>query len=109
MRLIRALRPAETLSAENRHELQRLIISYVRYDQTCAERFRLGLITKAHRTDTAQMNVAQTEMRQADADATIHEAELGITPRRRGTVTKTKKVHKTSRASYIYFTNQSIE
>ena len=42
----------------------------------------MGLITKAPRTDTAQMNIAQTELRQADADATTAEMELGIPPRR---------------------------
>jgi hypothetical protein len=69
---------------------------------TCAERFRMGLITTAHRTETAQMNIAQTELRQADADATTAEMELGIPPRRRGAVTKAKRAEKTERASDKY-------
>jgi hypothetical protein len=41
-------------------------------------------------------------MRQADADATTAEMELGITPRRRGAVTKAKRAEKVSRASDKY-------
>jgi hypothetical protein len=82
--------------------MQRLVIAYVRYDQTCAERFRMGLITKAPRTDTAQMNIAQTELRQADADATTAEMELGIPPRRRGAVSKAKRAEKITRAADRY-------
>lgn len=96
VRLIGALRAAGTLAAENRHQMQRLVIAYVRYDQTCAERFRLGLVTKAARSGVAQMNVAQTEMRQADADATTAEMELGIPPRRRGAVKKAERVQRKS-------------
>lgn len=102
LRVIGALRAAGTLAAENRHQMQRLVIAYVRYDQTCAERFRLGLITKAARSGVAQMNVAQTELRQADADATTAEMELGIPPRRRGSVKAAKRAEKTTRASDSY-------
>lgn len=99
LRVVAELRVNGTLAPANRHQMQRLVIAYVRYDQTCAERFRMGLITKSHRSEVAQMNVAQTEMRQADADATTAEMELGIPPRRRGTVTKAKRAEKTERAS----------
>ena len=102
LRIAAELRAAGTLASANRHQMQRLVIAYVRYDQTCAERFRMGLITKAPRTDTAQMNIAQTELRQADADATTAEMELGITPRRRGAVAKAKRAEKITRASDRY-------
>jgi phage terminase small subunit len=102
LRVIGALRSAGTLAGENRHQMQRLVIAYVRYDQTCAERFRLGLVTKAPRSGVAQMNIAQTEMRQADADATTAEMELGIPPRRRGSVKAAKRGEKNTTPASRY-------
>ena len=67
----------------------------------------MGLITKAPRTDTAQINIAQTELRQADADATTAEMELGIPPRRRGAVAKAKRAEKITRASDRYLQSLS--
>src|SRR3954463_7750703 len=70
LRIAAELRAAGTLASANRHQMQRLVIAYVRHDQTCAERFRRGLTTKAPRTDTAQIIIAKTDLRKADADAT---------------------------------------
>jgi P27 family predicted phage terminase small subunit len=99
MRVTAELREAGTLAPSNRHQIQRLVIAYVRYDRAVADVFRLGLIAAAPRSEVAMMNIMQSEMRQADADATTAEMELGITPRRRGAVTKAKRAEKTSRAS----------
>jgi P27 family predicted phage terminase small subunit len=108
LRVSAELREAGTLASANRHQMQRLIIAYVRYDQTCAERFRMGLITKAPRSDTAQMNIAQTELRQADADATTAEMELGITPRRRASVGKARRAEKVQRPSDRYLAKSAL-
>lgn len=107
LRATAALRSAGTLAPENRHQIQRLVIAYVRYDRAASEVFRLGLITKAPRTGVAMVNIMQTEMRQADSDATTAEMELGIPPRRRGTVTKAKRAEKTQRASDSYIKSVS--
>lgn len=102
MRTTAALRGAGTLSAENRHQIQRLVIAYVRYDRAAAEFFRVGLITKAPRTGVAMVNIIQSEMRQADSDATTAEMELGIPPRRRGAVAKAKAKEKRQSAADAY-------
>src|SRR5690349_13993437 len=102
LRVIAALRQAGTLAPENRHQIQRLVIAYVRYDRSAAEVFRLGLITKAKRSGVAQMNICQSEMRHADADATTAEMELGIPPRRRGAVAKSKKAERKASAADAY-------
>ena len=102
LRTVAALRMAGTLAAENRHQIQRLVIAYIRYDRAAAELFRLGLVTEAPRTGTAMMNVYQTEMRHADADATTAEMELGIPPRRRGSVAKAERKQRVGRAADAY-------
>ena len=84
---------------ENRHMIQRLIISYVRYDRASIAVFRGGLVAKAPQSGVAKLQIEHSEMRQADADATTAEMELGITPRRRGSVTKAKRTEKVQRNS----------
>jgi P27 family predicted phage terminase small subunit len=102
LRVTAELREAGTLSPANKQEIKRLIIAYVRYDRAAAEFFRVGLITKAPRTGVAMVNIIQTEMRQADADATTHESELGVSPRRRGAVAKAKAKEKRQSAADAY-------
>lgn len=107
LRAVGALRSAGTLAAENRHQIQRLVIAYIRYDRAAAELFSLGLVMEAPRTGTAMMNIYQTEMRHADSDATTAEMELGIPPRRRGSVTKAVKKERAARPADAYLANKS--
>lgn len=102
LRVVAALRAAGTLAPENRHQIQRLVIAYVRYDRAAAEVFRGGLINEAERTKVPMMNICQSEMRHADADATTAEMELGIPPRRRGAVAKAKKAERKASAADEY-------
>jgi phage terminase small subunit len=102
LRTTAALREAGTLAPENRHQIQRLVIAYVRYDRAAAEVFRTGAVLKAPRTGTPMTNLWQCEMRQADGDATTAEMELGIPPRRRGAVTKSKRGEKKASPSDVY-------
>lgn len=102
LRATAALRENGTLANENRHQIQRLVIAYVRYDRVAAEFFRLGLITKSSRTQVPMINICHSEMRAADDDATKAEMELGIPPRRRGAVTKSQRKQRTGAASDTY-------
>jgi phage terminase small subunit len=102
LRTTAALRDQGTLAPENRHQVQRLVIAYVRYDRAAAELFRLGAIVKSPRTKVPMLNLWQTEMRQADGDATTAEMELGIPPRRRGGVTKSKRAERKVGAAEAY-------
>jgi len=102
LRITAVLRDAGTLGTENRHQIQRLIIAYVRYDRAVSEVFLTGIISQAPVTGVQMANILNSEMRQADADATTAEMELGIPPRRRGTVAKAKRAEKVSRAADKY-------
>lgn len=101
-RVTTAMRLAGTLGPENGRQIQRLVIAYVRYERATAEFFRLGLVTRAPRSGVAMVNIIQSEMRQADQDATMAEADLGIPPRRRGAVEPAKKGGKKSTAADAY-------
>ena len=102
LRIVAALRDAGTLAPENRHQIQRLVMAYGRYDRAAAKAFEIGMVIPSPKTETPMVNLWQVEMRQADSDATSAEMELGITPRRRGSVTKVKKSEKITRASDSY-------
>ena len=102
LRITMALRDAGTLAPENRHQIQRLVVAYVRYDRAVAKSFDMGPVIPSPKTGTPMVNLWQVEMRQADSDATTAEMELGITPRRRGAVTKAKRAEKVQRASDRY-------
>jgi phage terminase small subunit len=102
LRITSIMREAGTLGAENRHQIQRLIMAYAMYDRAASEVIRMGPIDEAPVTDVAKANIYISIMRHADADATTAEMELGITPRRRGTVTKAKRAEKVVRAADKY-------
>ena len=99
LRITAELRDAGTLAPTNRHMIQRLIIAYIRYDRASTMVFRGGLVAKAPQSGVAKLQIEHSELRQADADATTAEMELGITPRRRGSVTKAKRTEKVQRNS----------
>jgi len=107
LRITSALRDAGTLAPENKHMIQRLIISYIRYDRASIAVFRAGLVAKAPQSGVAKLQIEHSELRQADADATTAEMELGITPRRRGSVAKAKRAEKIQRKSDRYL-QQSV-
>lgn len=102
LRIVSALRDVGTLAPENRHQIQRLVVAYIRYDRAASRAFELGVVMEAPRTGTPMVNLWQVEMRQADSDATTAEMELGITPRRRAAVAKAKRSEKLSRAADKY-------
>jgi hypothetical protein len=60
------------------------------------------LLGKAPKTGVAKLQIAHSEMRQADADAMTAEMELGLTPRRRGSTTKAKRAERVARNSDRY-------
>lgn len=102
-RITAAMRAAGTLALENRHQIQRLVLAYVRYDRAAAEMFKTGgAVAKSPRTRVPMLNLWQTEMRQADGDATTAEMELGIPPRRRGAVTKAQRGQKQASKADAY-------
>lgn len=83
LRITSAMRDARTLAPENRHQIQRLVLAYARYDSACVEAFRHDLVVVAPRTGTPMRNPALAALRAATKAATVAERELGLSPRRR--------------------------
>lgn len=102
LRVTSAMRQAATLAPENRHQLQRLVLAYVRYDRAVAEMFKGGGPITKSRTGVPMLNQWQVEMRQADGDATSAEMELGIPPRRRASAAKANRGAKKASAADSY-------
>lgn len=102
LRLTQALHEAGTLGPENRHQVQRLVVAYIRYDLAVAKIMKVGAIVKTPKTKVPMLNLWQCEMRAADSDATTAEMELGIPPRRRGAVTKVQGRKKAAVAADSY-------
>ena len=107
LRITAELRDAGTLAPTNRHMIQRLIIAYIRYDRASTMVFRGGLVANAPQSGVAKLQIEHSELRQADADATTAEMELGITPRRRGSVTKAKRAERYKGTQTAGFSNDS--
>ncbi|MBB3264046.1 phage terminase small subunit [Azospirillum sp. OGB3] len=105
-RVTAAMRAAGTLGPENRHQLQRLVLSYVRYDIAAAKMFQGGAVVKSPRTKVPMHSLWQAEMRQADEAATKAEVELGIPPRRRGGATAAKRNTKKRTAAHDFLASR---
>lgn len=98
-RICQELREAGTLAPVNGHQIQRLVLAYVRYDMAAAKLMAMSVIINAPKTGVPLLNIWQVEMRAADSDATTAEMELCLNPRRRGAATKAqRKERKTSAA-----------
>ena len=104
-RVIKAMQASETLAPENRHQIQRLVIAYVRYDLAASRVFAEQAIVPSPKTHVPQLNLWQVEMRAADSDATTAEMELGLPPRRRGSVTKVKAKPKQTSGADAYLSS----
>lgn len=96
------LRDAQTLAPVNRHSVQRLVLAYVRYDLAAAMVMKLGAVVAAKRTKVPQLSLWQVEMRAADSDATGHEMELCLNPRRRSAAGKVQRKAKRVTAADSY-------
>lgn len=93
------------LAPANSHSLQRLVNCYIVYDRMAREVAEHGAVTKPKRGNPksiARISPYFTAMRQAGSDAAVLEAELGLSPRRRGAVTKAERKQKVARASDAY-------
>lgn len=108
LRIVAELRGADTLATANGHQIMRLVMSYCRYEFAMAKLSSAGAVVKSPRTQVPQHNLWRDEVRAADADATTAEMELGITPRRRGSVTKVAKRGGQGRAADAYLKPKAV-
>lgn len=104
-RITGEMRERDTLAAPNAHAIQRLVLSYVLYDRCSRDVTENGAVTKPKRGNPkaiARLSPYFTAMREAGSDAERLEADLGLSPRRRSSVTKVAKREKRQTASANY-------
>lgn len=99
------LKERQLLSTANGHSVQRLVCAYLMFDRMYREVAESGVVTKPRRGNSkaiARISPYFTAMREAGSDAAAAEAELGISPRRRGSVTKVERKQRQARAADAY-------
>ena len=88
------MRTSDTLSAANRHALQRLVLAYLVYDRCSAIVAKDGLVTEPAMDNPkaiARLSIHYKAMREAETNAERLEAQLGLSPGKRGRVGKVAK------------------
>jgi len=101
-RVVSELRDRDLLAPANAHAMQRLVCAYLIFDRASREVAEHGAVTKPRRGNSkaiARVSPHFTVMREAGSDAAVIEAELGLSPRRRGAVTKVERAKKAPRAA----------
>lgn len=99
------LRDRQLLAPANSHAVQRLVCAYLMHDRMYREVAENGVVVKPRRGNSkaiARISPFYTAMREAKSDALALEAELGISPRRRGAVTKAERKQTRRRAADDY-------
>ncbi|MEZ0495411.1 P27 family phage terminase small subunit [Sphingomonas sp. IW22] len=101
-RLVGEMMDREILSSSNGHALQRLVLAYLVYDR-CSRALADGGIVDEPNADNpkaiARLSIHYKAMQEAEKTAERLEAQLGLTPGRRGKVAKvTKKRQRTAGA-----------
>jgi P27 family predicted phage terminase small subunit len=99
------LKERQLLAAANGHSIQRLVCAYLMFDRMYREVAESGVVMKPRRGNSkaiARVSPYFTAMREAGADAATLEAELGISPRRRGSAVKAERKQRKERASDGY-------
>lgn len=84
----------EILSLANDHALQRLVLAYINYDRSSLAVAADGLVTEPAKDNPkaiARLSVHYQAMREAEKTAERLEAQLGLTPGRRGKVGKVQR------------------
>lgn len=99
------LKDRHLLAPANAHSVQRLVCAYLMFDRMYREVAENGVVTKPRRGNSkaiARISPYFSAMREAGSDAAALEAELGISPRRRGAVAKVERKQRKERASDGY-------
>ena len=99
------LRERQLLAPVNGHAIQRLVGAYVLHDRSYRIVAEQGTVTKPRRGNAKaiqRLSPHFTAMREAASDAAMLEGELGLSPRRRGAVTKVERKQRRERAADAY-------
>ena len=96
------LKDRQLLAAANGHSVQRLVCAYIFHDRNIRHVAEHGSVTKPRRGNSkaiARISPYHTAAREWMSEAVVLEVELGISPRRRGAVTKAERKVRKERAS----------
>lgn len=85
------MRVAGTISHAQATQLRRYAWFVVQFESAMRQIDSLGVVGQAKRSKVLMTNPLWTIAHQADARALEHEAELGLSPRRRSTATAAKR------------------
>lgn len=89
--IISEMRAAEKLAVANAHAIKRLVVAYLTYDISACEVLKSGPVMKAKKTGVPTYNPWWTTMSNAASQAQTIEKELCLSPRDRGSGTKTER------------------
>lgn len=90
-RVTEEMEGVDTLGAANRHALQRLVLAYIVYDRCALVVGAEGIITSPNPENPkaiARLSIHYKAMSEAEKTAERLEAQLGLSPGRRGKVGK---------------------
>lgn len=93
-RIVGEMSEREIFSFSNRHAVQRLVLAYLVYDRCSNEVAKDGLVTEANPENPKsipRLSIYYKAMREAESTAERLEAQLGLSPGRRGKVGKVTK------------------
>lgn len=99
------LKDRQLLAAVNGHAIQRLVCAYVFHERNLRHVAEHGSVTRPKRGNPkaiTRISPFHTAVREWSADAAALEAELGVSPRRRGSVQKVERKQRRERASDGY-------
>jgi phage terminase small subunit len=105
--VIREMRERDILSVVNGIQMKRYVETCVLYAVASRQVIEVGAVIPAPKTGTPQYSPWWSVMKDADARASVHEAELGISPRRRAGATKVQRGSKKVTAADKYLKSVS--
>jgi len=102
--ITREMASAGTIAMPNGHTIRRLVEFRVHYERSARHVAEKGAILAptSKKAKTGQWNPHWSVMRQADESMRVLEAELGLSPVRRGKTTKAQHGKKAPRAADAY-------
>lgn len=100
--VIREMRGREIIAVSNAHQIKRYVMACVMHDSAARQVIEKGPVIKAKRSSVPQYNPWWSIMKDADARASAHEAELGISPRRRASAAKVVRTGRKPTAADAY-------
>lgn len=93
-RIIDEMQTRETLAEANGHSVQRLVLAYLNYDRAAAKVAKLGVVDEPASNNPRAISRLSIHFKaQSEAEKTAErlEAQLGLSPQRRGKVAKVTK------------------